>query len=348
MKKQIIQVLALSLCVLFAGCKNDKEYKPLNKNQALSEKYKNITDFNQLLLLSNNIVFSENNNNFVGEIRRVILEANKIYVADATTTKSVFCYDENGRFRNKVGKYGLGPSEYTSSTLIASNEKYLIIYDQGQKKILLYTANNDYSTEIKLKYNYAAISMCSDGVFLLRYEYGNNMKLNNVIIDVYDFNMSFARNIKLPITEMNNKYINLAELNLGFIVTTKYIYYASPADFKIRCLNKTTGEIVWISSPPRMVNTEDVPADQSFESIAKWFKSHSKFFGFHVMDNGLIIMHTDYNFLLYDDNGNYLTYVKALPGMYYDNGKSLYRLIDATKNENNELNSNKLEKYDFN
>ena len=58
------------------------------------------------------IQLESDTNMLFGEIDKIVLRDNRIYILDQWNTYSIFIFDENGRFINKVDHKGEGPEEY--------------------------------------------------------------------------------------------------------------------------------------------------------------------------------------------------------------------------------------------
>ena len=48
----------------------------------------------------------------IGRMDKILYEDNRIYIVDRFVTKSLFIFDKDGHFINKIYRYGQGPEEY--------------------------------------------------------------------------------------------------------------------------------------------------------------------------------------------------------------------------------------------
>ncbi|WP_106831224.1 6-bladed beta-propeller [Parabacteroides pacaensis] len=62
-------------------------------------------------------------NSMIGEVTKLILTKDRIYILDMFKAKSVFIFDSNGAYINKIFRFGQGAEEYLQLTDIFYNEK---------------------------------------------------------------------------------------------------------------------------------------------------------------------------------------------------------------------------------
>jgi hypothetical protein len=95
------------------------------------------------------------------DIDYVLIDSGYIFVLDNSTFKSVFIYDMEGRFINSVGQQGRGPEEFARHITLDLDRarKELIVYDDGQKRLLRFSYNGEFIREIKFD-NYPGDDFC--------------------------------------------------------------------------------------------------------------------------------------------------------------------------------------------
>ncbi|MCH6235617.1 6-bladed beta-propeller [Cognataquiflexum rubidum] len=90
-----------------------------------------------------------NRNTLIGEISKIILSENLIFVLDSKISNSVFIYSKNGKLVNKIESKGTGPGELFSPVNIEINEedKELIVFDGKLGKFLYYDFKGNFLKE---------------------------------------------------------------------------------------------------------------------------------------------------------------------------------------------------------
>jgi hypothetical protein len=151
---------------------NDALFFPINSD---SKAILNI-DINSEIISLEDIVDSvkytpleTSNDCLIGEINKIIYNDNQYYILDRTKTKTLFCFDSQGRFIRKFGNPGQGPGEYVEPTDFMLTSSNVIILDQFSHKLLCFNKDGKFSHAISLKYKIHAItSLQNDSLFLVQ------------------------------------------------------------------------------------------------------------------------------------------------------------------------------------
>lgn len=90
------------------------------------------------------VVLETTNDCLIGEIEKVRVESDLIFVKDEN--KNLFVFTMNGKFLNKIGNIGQGSEELLSFVdfYINSNKKYVGIYDVLRSKVLRFSFDGKY------------------------------------------------------------------------------------------------------------------------------------------------------------------------------------------------------------
>ncbi|TCO08220.1 6-bladed beta-propeller [Natronoflexus pectinivorans] len=110
-----MKYIPLILVLIFFSCKPEKK----ESISALSSFDVNKKDILLNANLSNvisidSLVFLEySNQSIIGEIDKVLVTQDRIYIFDRLRSKSIFCFDRSGNFINSYRSIGRGPKEYT-------------------------------------------------------------------------------------------------------------------------------------------------------------------------------------------------------------------------------------------
>lgn len=84
--------------------------------------------------------------NLIGQVDKVIIFDDKIFVLDRTKAKSVFCFGLDGTYLFKVGEFGRGPGEYRELEDIVIDRTALEIGLLGRSEILWYSIKKGHFT----------------------------------------------------------------------------------------------------------------------------------------------------------------------------------------------------------
>lgn len=90
----------------------------------------------------------------IGEVTKVKIFKDKIYIMDERKAVALYIYDLKGNFISQINNKGKGPGEFISLTdfIVDTINDQIYISDTWQKKIIVYNANGSYVDEIKLDF----------------------------------------------------------------------------------------------------------------------------------------------------------------------------------------------------
>lgn len=94
---------------------------------------------------------SDDSCGMIGNIDKILLFDDKIYIADLTNTLTVYVYNINGNFINKINRHGQSNSEYIqlSSIFIDSDDKTFNLLSRYPSKILSFDIDGKEIQSIK-------------------------------------------------------------------------------------------------------------------------------------------------------------------------------------------------------
>ena len=146
MKKNVLSNILFFFFLFLVSCAGEKQvvnnvYPILDLDQAIpvdSIKFSDIFDSAKI------ITFDKSSQALIGDVNRVEIVDDYIFVLDRNIAKTVFTFDDQGRFLRKIGAVGQGKGEYTSpfDFTLDKEKKHIFILDRQQKKVHKY----DYST----------------------------------------------------------------------------------------------------------------------------------------------------------------------------------------------------------
>lgn len=192
----------------------------LKENFYQAIKYSEIVDTVEYIILEN-----DNENALIGKIDKIEFCNGKIFILDRSVTRSIYVFDINGNFLNKINSIGRGPGEFEKPVDITINTKSneLLVYCNSLKKINIYNFEGDFIRDIKISITFRSfkfiypdkIAVFTHNIYnylndhgvlpynLLIFNLNNNeliakqfttdVKLNEGIT-VYSFNNYFAQN----------------------------------------------------------------------------------------------------------------------------------------------------------
>lgn len=113
------------------------------------------------------------------DISKMKIKNGICYIMDVRQ-KSIFKFDINGHFINKLEEVGKGPGEYLTTTDFDVDENAnIFLFDAPGSKILKYSSDNKHVWSHKLEFQIKAISILGNGKFLLGLANYNTGKFEN-------------------------------------------------------------------------------------------------------------------------------------------------------------------------
>ena len=158
MNKFFIEIIIISL--LFFNCNN--KHKENIKDEVKIIKL----NFNDVKIDSVSNYFSDykiipletNENSLIKRIDRLIIHENKIYILDQDL-KSIFMFNENGIYINKIFNVGKGPGEYVQlRDFTITDDSHIVLHSSSPYKLIFYDMNGKYIFEKKINNHYYNIS----------------------------------------------------------------------------------------------------------------------------------------------------------------------------------------------
>ncbi len=199
---KIFHFALLSLfCILLLGCsksKNkageymtyvyntptmeiNKENKPINLNLLKNVKY---TDFYENLDSIKLIPLETTDISLIGNISRIFIVNDTIFIADYSKTKTIFAFNLQGSFLYKINKLGNGPGEYQNINMVQIDDQYIMILDWFSWKLIKYDHTGNLIWEKKTDpHPYDFINTQNDEMCFFYNQYTEKTKYQIVFID---------------------------------------------------------------------------------------------------------------------------------------------------------------------
>lgn len=185
MKKRYLQILfysfILTACNLSTNELSDGSLDKININ------VDNIRKLN-LSEISNEISYinlESNENCIIGKIDKIIFNEKYIVVVDKVISKSIFIFNAEGAFLNKINKKGGGPGEFIDIGDVNVTD-VIELYDSKMKKILQYDiATGSFLHDIDIGRVFLSFMEIDSTRYIIHTNKMNNLDSNNKLIE-YD------------------------------------------------------------------------------------------------------------------------------------------------------------------
>lgn len=120
----------------------------------------------------------------IGEIFKIKVIKNKIYILDIQKAVTLFVFDINGKFLFQINKRGKGPGEFAnpSDFLIDTISNNILIADSGQRKIIFYDSTGNYIQEIKTQFFFNSFYLYKNNLFFDLVNNSFKNKLNTLFV----------------------------------------------------------------------------------------------------------------------------------------------------------------------
>ena len=305
------ELIAIMLCLICVSCKNSEvhELKPLKENQNLSF-IKHISGLSDVFREVGVIQLDTSKEALLAAPSNMYLTGNNYFVIlDQFKVKK---FDSTGKYLGDIGKKGQGPGECNYPMLVAASKENILVYDNSISGVNIYEGNSSkFIKKIKIKYNYCAMTLYDEkGFVMLRYV-NSGTTIKECVLDFYDFNgeLIFSEN---RINLSNPKMLRyLPQNNIGLQTSNGYLYLILADDMEIQCYDIKKKEFIWKTDYlPPSVNLEAFKKEPSMKTVNDLMDKHAMFQCFAVFKRGVLQLMTGKEIILYDNNGNYLTYAK--------------------------------------
>lgn len=183
----------------------------------------------------------------IGETSQIVCTDSLIFISDKGVSKSIFCFDRQGKFKYKVGAVGQGPGEYAGYycyITLSPDKKYLVVMDWG--KIIYYDYAGNFIKEVMIPQNHALRSVEFIDNNLAGFEFSGNPEVDEKpMLSVYNEQKelihsafptietgSFILSPSYPLRKFGNElYFNLPYSDTFYKVTGESVSKAYKINF---------------------------------------------------------------------------------------------------------------------
>lgn len=99
----------------------------------------------------------------VGEVYKLSCRNKKYYILDRHLQKALFVFDEESKFRNRIGRRGRGPGEFIEPTDFIVSDSSVTVFDMFGHKLLYYNPDGTFIRSVRLPYSIYEIESGRDG-----------------------------------------------------------------------------------------------------------------------------------------------------------------------------------------
>ncbi len=141
------KIYFIIIIVLTSSCTN-KNSEHINLDLSLRS---NELNYSVVFDSLKNIQLETNENCLIGKIDQILKDDSLLFILDKHQ-KSIFIFDDKGKFLRKIYYVGKGDKEYISTTsfCIDTDRKYVYILDDIQQKLFKYNYNTEFISSLNL------------------------------------------------------------------------------------------------------------------------------------------------------------------------------------------------------
>lgn len=197
----------------------------------------------------------------VGEISKLIITSNNIFVLDREIEQKVYCYDREGKLIMSIDEQGRGPGEYTEAEDLAidSVNQEIIILSTGMKKCLVYDFEGKHLRDIPFNYWATRVEIIAPGQYLLYSGNIYNPEISNHNLSVVNRSGEILKSF-LPITKGEEKIaheypVHFIPYGQGFLFFPSFlnkVYFVSSEGISLWM------EIGFKSNPPKLEDRSNI------------------------------------------------------------------------------------------
>lgn len=151
-----MSIVTLLFALFLWGCQNDEIPEgtllrmPPPVNPILRNKIEHAKSFGDLFTLKRTVPLETSKESLVGTVETLdyLPDRNLFLLFDRATTKTIFLFDDKGKFLTKIGRKGKGPGEISDPYAVAFDHNGIIVYCWPPPRLLFFTFEGTYLKEI--------------------------------------------------------------------------------------------------------------------------------------------------------------------------------------------------------
>ena len=160
----IMAIASLSFC-----CSGNKATEGSAEETYIVDINKATNDISLVFSQIDVLTLQENEDNLIGEVNKIVISDQYIYVLDSWKSKALFVFDKDGAFIRAFDALGTGAGEFVSPDdfQIDNDLRQIIILDKNSRKLLFYDLDGDFIRDIKLDYFVNSFILYQDDKIIL-------------------------------------------------------------------------------------------------------------------------------------------------------------------------------------
>lgn len=229
--KLTYRVILLFVVGVAISCKSENKQNDsdIEKIDFVFEHDKEQFDFQTMIdTLFEPIVLETTKECVIGEVSTIALRRDTIIIGD-TKTKSVYLFDNRGKYLSKINRVGRGPQEYIDMTDLFISEDHIYVMDNNQFKVCCYDFRGNHIFSFNSKEGVCIGA--KDGKLLVGTTWGGGALWDDCFVAEFDeFGTMTNSFIKKSIDDVHRdnihyKYFIKTQNGLDFLLPSKNIVY---------------------------------------------------------------------------------------------------------------------------
>lgn len=175
----LMSVLMLFLVVLsLASCQDSvttADAKILKIDLDAAEKVINLTEIADSTIF---VPLETTDKSRFGSVDKLMVDEGRFIVVDKELSASIYVFDANGRFVNKIGQKGKAKNEYIELTDAAMGNGSIYVYDARGKKVVRYSMDGKSQDTYPFEYTATSFRHVEGDLFAFYCSYSGNSSLS--------------------------------------------------------------------------------------------------------------------------------------------------------------------------
>lgn len=221
------QIVTYLFALVFLSCSSNQESKdiPVLQLDPTETKEVNLSSF---ITEVEYVKLDSRNNKYIGEVEKILVTDDRIYVLDPYNAIALYVYDREGTLLFDISNLGQGPGEFMAPYDFDINENTdeIVVYDANRNKLIFYERESgNFIREEKLEFFPKRFKVINNGfIFFMNNEVAGKVSQNqNVLIADTELNI-IDRKISIEEDLVGFHYI----LPVNFTATESETYLSIP------------------------------------------------------------------------------------------------------------------------
>ena len=170
MNTTLFILLVSSFGVLLDGCRGQASSIGTHNESAVVRRSIDLSNAKETELGQMNQFFDSwslvqletNKDCLIGEIRKIIVQPDRLYIMDSDVAEAVFIFDREGNWINTIARKGRGPGEYINFTDIEYDTHTQQLYMLCGNKIMIFDRDGEYVSSVNTRFVPNEIAIADD------------------------------------------------------------------------------------------------------------------------------------------------------------------------------------------